>query len=208
MLIIFDCDGVLRSISLKGLFEAYTAIIRYKRKDYREFFTDIYSFGKWFSHDWHYNLKRIGGFSENEFAMATKIFHEHYDKYVSVFPWVRGILDELSKNHKLALLSSSSIASVRGSLGDSCDLFLLMIGNGEVSKIKPHPEGVHLIVDRLAGQRESTIIIGDGEVDILAGKSAGVKTGAVSWGGVTELDDLKKLSPDMIIHTPADLLEL
>ena len=208
MLIIFDCDGVLRSISLKGLFEAYVAIISYKGKDYREFFTDIYSFGKWFSHDWYDNLRRIGGFSENEFAMATKIFHEHYDKYVSVFPWVRDILDDLSKRHKLALLSSSSIASVRGSLGDSCDLFSLMVGNGEVSKIKPHPEGVHLIVDRLAGQREDTIMIGDGEVDILAGKSAGVKTGAVGWGGITELDDLKKLSPDMIIHTPADLLEL
>ena len=208
MLIIFDCDGVLRSISLKGLFEAYVAIISYKGKDYREFFTDIYSFGKWFSHDWHDNLRRIGGFSERGFAMATKNFYEHYDKYVSVFPWVRDILDDLSKRHKLALLSSSSIASVRGSLGDSCDLFLLMVGNGEVSKIKPHPEGVHLIVDRLAGQRESTIMIGDGEVDILAGKSAGVKTGAVGWGGITELDDLKKLSPDMIIHTPADLLEL
>ena len=208
MLIIFDCDGVLRSISLKGLFEAYVAIISYKGKDYREFFTDIYSFGKWFSHDWHENFRRIGDFSENEFAIAGKIFHAHYDKYVSVFPWVRGILDELSKNHKLALLSSSSVVSVRGSLGESCDFFSLMVGSKEVSELKPHPEGVHLIVDRLAGQRESTIIIGDGEVDILAGKSAGVKTGAVSWGGVTELDDLKKLSPYMIIHTPADLLEL
>ena len=154
MLIIFDCDGVLRSISLKGLFEAYTAIIRYNGKDYREFFTDIYGFGKWFNHDWHENFRRIGDFSENEFAIAGKIFHAHYDKYVSVFPWVRGILDELSKNHKLALLSSSSVVSVRGSLGESCDFFSLMVGSKEVSKLKPHPEGVHLIVDRLAEQRK------------------------------------------------------
>ena len=208
MLIIFDFDGVLRSISWQGIYEAYIEILRFKGKDYKEFFPDLPAFQKWFDSDYKKNLNKIVEIKRDEFEAVNAVYHAHYDHRVSLFPWVDDLLKELSSRHTLALLSASSSESVRKSLGDLSRFFPMLLGSDHVKEIKPDPEGIHLIMKKEKSVPENTLIIGDTEVDILAGKSAGIKTGAVKWGGLTPWETLMDLKPDYAFHEPEELFSL
>ena len=92
MLIIFDFDGVLRSISWEGIYEAYIEILRFKGKDHKEFFPDLQSFKKWFDSDYKKNLNKIVEIKHDEFEAVNAVYHAHYDHRVSLFPWVDDLL--------------------------------------------------------------------------------------------------------------------
>ena len=208
MLIIFDFDGVLRSASWEGLFKAYVALVEYKGKDYKELFGDLEEFKAWFNSDWRENLRRIGEFERREYPVTDKIFHSLYDPHIRIFPWVKTLLEDLSKRHTLALLSASSVKSIEKSLDNLSDFFSVIAGSEHVNEIKPDPEGIHLILEKLNGILENTLIIGDTEADILAGQAAGIKTGAVKWGGLTPWETLMDLKPDYAFHEPEELFSL
>lgn len=208
MLIIFDFDGVLRNISWQGMFEAYIEILRFKGKDYNDFFPDLKSFQEWFDSDYKKNLNKIVEIRDDEFHAVNAIYHSYYDHRVDLFPWVKDLLQELSSRHTLALLSSSTSLSVKKSLGDLTRLFPMLLGSDHVKEIKPDPEGVHLILEKLKIPQENTLIIGDTEADILAGQAAGIKTGAVKWGGITPWETLLDLKPDYVFYKPDELFSL
>lgn len=208
MLIIFDFDGVLRSISWQGIYESYIEILRYKGKDYKNFFPDLKSFQEWFDSDYKKNLNKIVEITDDEFPAVNAIYHSHYDHRVDLFPWVKDLLQELSLRHSLALLSASSSESVKKSLGDLSQFFPMLLGSDHVKEIKPDPEGIHLILEKLNGTPGNTLIVGDTEADILAGQAAGIKTGAVKWGGITPWATLMDLKPDYAFHEPDELFSL
>lgn len=208
MLIIFDFDGVLRSISWEGIFEAYKALAKYKGLDYKKLFKEIDEFKKWFNPDWHINLEKLGGFRADELGKINEIYHSYYDPYVGIFDWADDLLRDLSSRHELAMLSASSLNSINGSAGDLRNYFSAIIGNDHVARIKPDPEGIHLIVRKLGACYNETVLIGDTEADIVAGKSAGIKTGAVKWGGISSWDQLVSLEPDYQFHKPEELFLL
>lgn len=208
MLIIFDFDGVLRSISWQGIYDAYIEILRFKGKDYKDFFPDLKSFQQWFNSDYKKNLNKIVEIKDDEFPAINAVYHAHYDHRVSLFPWVGGLLEDISSRHSLALLSASSSESVKKSLGDLSRFFPMLLGSDHVKEIKPDPEGIHLILEELKILPEDALIIGDADVDILAGQAAGIKTGAVKWGGITPWETLLDLKPDYAFHEPDELFSL
>ncbi len=209
MLIILDFDGVLRSIPWEGLFEGYKALIEYKGKNQDAFFNGLDEFKAWYNKDFMQNLVEIGGFEKDEYGLVDEIFHAHYDKYTRIFPWVPKLLKELSKKHNLALLSSSSHDSIHESLGGLRRYFSGPIfGSDDIDKrIKPSPYGVHLIVEEMGADYDNTVIIGDSDADVLAGKNAGIKTGVVGWG-IYEWEKLLSLNPDYKFKNPEDLFLL
>lgn len=205
MLIIFDCDGVLRSASWEGMLEAYIAIIKYLGKDHRDFFKNLEEFKKWWDPDWRKNDKKLGivpGESTN-----SNIFHQYYDPYIYTFPWIPDIVGELEKKHTLTILSSASDNSIKDLMGEAVKYFRLIIGYECVKKLKPDPEGINLILEKMNISPSETIMIGDTNVDILAGKNAGTKTGAVTWG-LGEKNELLAISPDYLFEKPTDLLSV
>jgi len=54
---------------------------------------------------------------------------------------------------------------------------------------------------------ETTVMIGDRNVDIAAAKSNGIRSVGVSWGFADD-DELNEAEPDHLVHSPAELLEL
>ena len=204
MLIIFDCDGVLRSVSWEAMYEAYLVIANYVNKDPADFWSDAHDFKIWHNNDWHFNLERMGIPKGSDYSVISKMFHEIYDPRVYKFHWVEDILKCLSQRHTLAILSAAKAGSVRNSLDVSVNYFMCIKGVEHVEKIKPHPEGIHLIMDEAGASADESLMIGDSHVDILAGKDAGVKTAGVTWG-MEEADDLEKLDPDFLFHNPQQL---
>jgi phosphoglycolate phosphatase len=205
--IIFDFDGVLRSASWEGLLAAYTKIILSKGKDPSRFFTDMETFKNWFDMDWHKNIERIDGGAYVEDTVTNALFHTHYDPYVKLFPWVEQLLAHLSERYYLAILSSSSVHSVRAELGNVARFFNLIVGAETVTELKPHPEGVYYVLNHFEISPENAIIIGDTIHDINAGFSGGIWTGAVPWG-LGEWDELLLLGAEFYFEHPSKLFEL
>ena len=207
--VIFDFDGTIREISWKGLKVAYEAIIKARGKDSQEFFRDLESFKKWFNLDWHKNIEEITGLPYVESPTWNALFHAHYDPFVTLFHWTDGLLCHLSKQYHLAILSSSSVLSVQKELGEVSRFFdpNLIVGAEKVTRLKPHPEGIHYILNYLGIAPEHALIIGDTHLDFQAGKAAGIWTGLVGWG-MLSLDGLKSLDAEMYFEHPSELFLL
>jgi phosphoglycolate phosphatase-like HAD superfamily hydrolase len=208
MLLIFDYDGVLRSISWEGLQKAYLAIAADAGCQNFDFLNDPIKFKTWFNPDWKVNLVNLGITDQGYYPRNIIIFHQVYDPYARIFPWVESIIEELFDRYLLAILSASSKLSIKKNLNITAGYFDFIVGCEEVSKLKPNPEGIFTIKKEFPEvPTESIWIIGDSTVDILAGKAASIKTCAVSWG----MDDYQKLAatkPNLLIDKPEDLLTL
>ncbi|MFA5830563.1 MAG: HAD-IA family hydrolase [Candidatus Paceibacterota bacterium] len=206
-LIIFDFDGVLRDASWTHLYEAYGKIIEAAGKDPSLFFADVGSFRKWYDVDWHKNEEKIFGGTYMPNTLFNKIFHANYDPNIKLFPWVPDTLSYLSNKHKLAILSSSTKESVEKELGELSQVFSFITGAEEVTKLKPDPEGVFLTLKETDTKPEEAIMIGDMNVDFMAGKNAGIKTGVVKWG-LGDWEELLALGADFLFEQPEELLRL
>lgn len=88
-------------------------------------------------------------------------------------------------------------------------VFTSIVAGDEVANRKPDPEPFHKTLHNIGGHAEETIVVGDAEVDILAGKAAGMKT-CLFTPMVNSLfhdfDDLHAHQPDHSINHMSDLL--
>ncbi len=207
MLLIFDCDGVLRSISWQALHEGYLAIADHLGCDPLNHWTDLGNFPNWFNSDWHYNLERMGMPLGSDYSQVTQIFKEIYDPTAKKFSWVDELIPSLADRHQLAIFSSAKADGIRASLGDSARHFKRILGMDEVSRVKPDPEGIYLLLEDLDTFPDETFMIGDADVDVLAGKKAEIKTVGVTWG-LSDLEKMRSLSPDYIFSNPKQFIEL
>ena len=85
--------------------------------------------------------------------------------------------------------------------------FEIVIGAGEVTHPKPHPEPVLKALALLGADPERTVFIGDSRHDLECGRAAGVKTAAVLWGPFNR-SHLEDLAPDFWLEKPDQLAQL
>jgi len=206
MLIIFDLDGVLLGASWRGLFEAYKEMISVAGKDYRKYFTTFREFKEWWSPDWQENIGKIG-IREKDLGEAHENFYRIYNSYTYLFAWSSKVVCELAKSHQLSIFTNRHSSSARTLIKPISRHFACIIGGEDVRRLKPDPEGIYRILSILEKEEENTLMIGDMPEDIIAGKLAGIKTGAVKWG----LGDWKNLlaeNPDYTFEKYKDLLRI
>ncbi|HSV72357.1 MAG TPA: HAD-IA family hydrolase [Chthonomonadales bacterium] len=72
---------------------------------------------------------------------------------------------------------------------------------------KPDPEGVLLALDRLGVPASESVFVGDTLHDLRAGRGAGVRVCAVTWGAATR-DSLAAEAPDALCDHPGMLAHL
>jgi len=87
------------------------------------------------------------------------------------------------------------------------NFFSVIVGADDVRKKKPDGEGVNKAIELTGENKEDAFVVGDTEMDVLAAKSAGVKSIAVTWGFRSE-DFLRALEPDFIAQHPKDILNI
>lgn len=147
--------------------------------------------------------------SNKEFA---KVFRANYDRLQkeaqeTTFPGVITKLERLrSDGHRLAIASSRRIASLTeylNKLGIK-DWFDMVVGADSVTKGKPYPEPVLTVLNTLGWNADDTLVVGDADVDIMMGNSAGCKTCAVTYGNGS-ITSLKGAHPDYMINDFKDL---
>ncbi|MEJ2759872.1 MAG: HAD-IA family hydrolase, partial [Anaerolineales bacterium] len=78
------------------------------------------------------------------------------------------------------------------------------VGADDAHSPKPDPAPILLALDLLDCAPEEAVMIGDTYFDMEAGRSAGVKIGAVLWGEV-DRDRLFSYKPDFLFETAEEL---
>lgn len=86
---------------------------------------------------------------------------------------IQGLLD---KNYKIAVFSRNSSKAIENVLRNSgLSDSIYVVGREEVRELKPHKEGLELILERYKVSPGETVLVGDTFHDIDAGHAAGVK---------------------------------
>ena len=98
--------------------------------------------------------------------------------------------------------SGSAVRTIYAAIDTLCDVFL---PREAVRFVKPHPEHLQRALEHLQVAAEQAVMVGDGPIDITAGKALGLKTVAVLTGG-DRREALLASQPDLILDSVADLL--
>jgi HAD superfamily hydrolase (TIGR01509 family) len=170
--IIFDWDGCLAN-TLETWLDAYQKAFKSRGLNLSTQDVVEKAFGNWNAAK-AFGIRDSEGFMKEVVAEGVKGLKE-----VRLNPNAKSIL-QLFKDQgkKLALISTSKRDWVLPALEyhKLADFFDIFIGAEDVKKHKPNPESIYTVLEKFNCEKESTIIIGDSDKDILAGKNAGIDT--------------------------------
>ncbi len=151
------------------------------------------------------------------FALASQVdalvaaYREHYPRHFPgssrPFPGVLDLLTELrARGYQLAVATtkrSSTALAFAAALG--LDTYLDHIQGTDDFPHKPAPDVIHRALDAL--NAEGTWMVGDSASDIEAGRAAGLRTYAVTWG-THDAEKLGRVKPDVMEPNLEALLSL
>jgi len=118
---------------------------------------------------------------------AVKRFLDYYSAHIvdntKIYPHVKETLSQL-RDYKKAVVSNKREGLSKKVLEglEILNFFDVVFGSDSVPERKPSPVPVFELMKRFGASRDETVIIGDSNFDIEAGKSAGVRTVAVTYG--------------------------
>ncbi len=151
------------------------------------------------------------GESEATLAEALKFFRQFYAEHLAdhsrLYPRMREVLAHFHAQKKAVLSNKPQEFTL--SLLQRLDLhtsFEIIIGGSPDFPLKPDPQALQAILQKLQTPAGRALMIGDGENDILVGQAAGVKTCAVTYG-FRPAEKLLALQPDFVAHAPQDLID-
>lgn len=143
------------------------------------------------------------GIPEDKFPRMILDFQTGLEeqKNIKLFDGIREMLEKLSKENRLIIITSNSTRVIEESLElKNITCFEEILGaDKETSKVKK--------IEMMKSKHEgcSLYYIGDTRGDILEGKKAGIKTIAVTWGWHSR-DQLREEQPDLMVDSPQTLV--
>ena len=204
-LVVFDLDGTLVSSHetiYKATLHALKEINIYPKMPEDDFYKTI---GMHFE-----DIFAQFGFCVPDFEKFIGIYKSIYFDYIDLsvaYPGVSKIISKLRDDDiKTALLTTKGqdLAEIILRHFKLFDEFDYIMGRRPGIAHKPSPEPLLKISGDLNIDIAETLIVGDSELDIQCGKSAGSKTCAVTYG-YRAAEDLKKAFPDFMIDQIQDL---
>ncbi len=200
--IIFDFDGVINN-GVEVHYDFYRELC--KSHNIKPPFSDKKEFRDWFDpRDYKPNYRNLGISLKD----PKNIQYKDYIKQVGI-PLIGGIkevIEKLSKKYILAIVSTNHKEIIEHQLEDYGILkfFKPIIGNGDIFKIKPHPEALLKCLEELKLSNKEVIYIGDMVSDTETSRNANIKIISVTWGWSSK-EELKKAKPDWIVDNPKEL---
>lgn len=168
------------------------------------------------------NIKRVTGRPLLEFyqilypkidpKILAKTHTDFQDKVLKIgkpYPKTIQTLKEIkAKGYLVAAISNRARESLLADLRETklAEFFDLIVSAEDVKNPKPHKEHILVALSSLEVLPDDSYMVGDLEVDILAGKSAKVKTVGVTYGFAGS--QIKKYKPDFIIDDIGELPDI
>lgn len=139
------------------------------------------------------------------------LFKEKADEVMvdsaELYPGVKEMLVSLrQQGYRLGIVTTKFAYRVRNIMKkfDAEELFDVYIGVGDVTKVKPDPEGLLLAVEKLGVKTENALYVGDSYVDAMAAEAAGMKFAGVLTGNTTR-EEFEKYSQVGIYETVVEI---
>ena len=182
--IIFDMDGTLIS-SLPVIYHCENEISRKYLKTSLTLEDVVSKFGP----PAHAIIKDMTrNLPDADQSRAILDYYECYRTHVStrglVFPGITDLLRRIKKSgRRLALFTGVEKNMMEYTLNPFklSEFFEARITADDIQRSKPDPEGINLALSRLKIDASESMYVGDSPADIIAGKRAGVLTGAALW---------------------------
>jgi HAD superfamily hydrolase (TIGR01509 family) len=212
-LVIFDFSGVLVN-DLRESWQALSKIV--SSRGYAP--DDLKSFRRNFRLP-YWDYLELKGFTERQLHDPkivddyVRLYLQTLD-YIKVFEDVEGVLSAIAKSGRENAVVSHSPRNV---IVSSLQKFKLdkyvksncIFGLGDFKREKPFPDSIQAAVRKLGYEPKEAMYVGDMREDIMAARSAGVTSIAVSTEGSYHLEDaLKQEGPDFLVHRLHEVLSV
>ena len=142
---------------------------------------------------------------------AIELYKTYYPpralETTTLFPGVRETLETLrARAIRLATATTKLSAGTRRVLTHFgiAEHFDQIQGSDNIP-FKPDPFIITKILDDQSWEKSNTLMVGDTDNDILAGKRAGIPTCGVTYGSLSK-EQIEELNPDIIIRSLPELL--
>ena len=145
---------------------------------------------------------------EEAFANYRKLFAQYCMYEVKPYEGIPELLQSLKERGiAICVLSNKphaeTVKVIDTLFGEG--YFDVVQGQQEGIPIKPSPEGVYRILERLEAEAEDCLYLGDTATDMKTGKRAGAFTLGALWGFRT-VEELTEAHADAVITHPMELL--
>lgn len=150
----------------------------------------------------HPQFEEIFSFFKSRYAMNCRNKTRPYDG-------LEEILNELkNQGYRMAIVSNKIDSAVK----ELAELYFkdtinTAIGDSEGLRRKPYPDKVFAALELMDANKETTVYIGDTEVDIATAENAGIDCICVSWG-FRNRQELQLAGAKLIADTPEELARI
>ena len=202
--IIFDYNGVLVN-DLNILESAYLKAARALG-----FALNSKTFRKFISHAPDHKRELLFGDISDErwnqlIGLKTKFYFEKAENANLVIPKVDEVLMSLSTHYTLALISNATREYFERTFPAHLSaLFKETLFSDEVTRPKPSPGPLLVMLKRLEIGKNQCCYVGDSVLDVQMAKSAGISMFGVGTGGNSK-DELKEAGADWVLVSLNDL---
>jgi phosphoglycolate phosphatase len=154
---------------------------------------------------------RLDDFFAEAFAFFLDYYREHKLDYTTVYPGVLDSLEELKtlpdgSLRPMAVLTNKPVRPARAiceGLG-LAPYFFQIYGGDSLPAKKPDPLGLTKLMEQAGAKPETTLMIGDSDVDIRTARNAGAWVLGCTFGLLPE--SLEQVEPDALVGHPSDWL--
>ncbi len=148
-------------------------------------------------------------FLDDVMKIFGEVFAVHCCHNVLPYDGIVSLLEKLkNQGYKIAVLSNKPhgemVKIICEHFGEG--FFDFQQGQSVDLPRKPDPMALEYVINQLGRTKAETLYIGDSEVDMQTGLSAGVDTVAVSWG-FRDRDVLEKTRPTKIVDSVRELAD-
>ena len=146
---------------------------------------------------------------EECFSVYRKHYSAHSNDTTRAYDGIAEVMRQLRQGgYKIGILSNKYHTAAIG----LCNiyfggLFDIALGESELCKRKPNPDGVWQIIRFVGTDCQHTVIVGDAETDIATAHNAGIDCISALWGYRTRTD-LLKAGATRFADTPQQLLTI
>ncbi len=137
----------------------------------------------------------------------------------ALYPGVRELLERLqaggvsmgvvTQKERLFDVDGQVVGAAKELAQVGIDGFIgVTVGFEDVTRHKPHPEGIELALATLEASPEETLVVGDSAADILAANAAGCRSCHATWGLPDGCATLGEARPHLVADSPAGVLRI
>lgn len=151
-------------------------------------------------------------FGEKNVAAAMdelcEFYSEHHAEMAKVHPGMEEILQFLQlRGIRLAVFTGKGkrTADITLQALNLAHYFELVVSGNDVTRHKPHPEGIQKVLEAFSLFPEQALMVGDSLGDIKASRAAGVRIATVLWDS-HDHERVLQTGTDLVFHETAELL--